>query len=113
MAKVLVALAVAEPGENWKDERYKRDSTKEWIPGWELPKEWETEVPGDSATGVRKFGLLEVTYAGTPVPKARRERHPQPPIPHDRHLNVPTKLPPSYFRNKRTRKEARISVTAF
>ena len=77
MAKVLVALAVAEPGENWKDERYKRDSTKEWIPGWELPKEWETEVPGDSATGVRKFGLLEVTYAGTPVPKARRELMPR------------------------------------
>ena len=71
------ALAVAEPGENWKDERYKRDSTKEWIPGWELPKEWETEVPGDSATGVRKFGLLEVTYAGTPVPKARRELMPR------------------------------------
>ena len=33
---------------------------------WALPKEWEVEVPGDSGTGVRKFGLLEVLIIPSP-----------------------------------------------
>ena len=77
VAKVLVALAVAEPGENWVDERYKRESgagTGEWIAGWELPKEWEHERAGDEATGVRRVGDLELTYKGAkPDWSARRE----------------------------------------
>ena len=63
-AQVLVALATLEPGENWVDEKYKRKRSMDWVPGWQLPKEWGTEDPDAPETGVRRFGLVECTYSG-------------------------------------------------
>jgi len=73
VCKVLVALALAEPGENWIDERYKREAAMDWVAGWELPKEWEAEDPADPSTGVRSYGFLELVYvAARPDAAARR-----------------------------------------
>ena len=54
MATVLVKLAIAEPGENWVDERFKRKESMNWSPGWQLPAEWEEEVV--------HYGVLETRY---------------------------------------------------
>lgn len=74
MAVVLVKLAIVQPGENWVGaltlqlsslghlslivqvgERFtRRVDSLEWIPGWELPKEWEDEVA--------YHGILETRY---------------------------------------------------
>lgn len=57
MAKVLVKLAVAEPGENWVEEKFKRKESHDWMPGWELPKDWGIEVVN--------YGHLELRYVST------------------------------------------------
>ena len=60
VAKLLVHLSVDEPGENWVDHRHRHTEGKEgskiggWIPGWEVPKSWCTQVPDK--------GQLELTY---------------------------------------------------
>ena len=51
VAKILVRLAVVEPGENWLYENYMDK------PGWELPVTWINEVP--------KTGRLTLTYSST------------------------------------------------
>lgn len=48
LTKMLVELAVVEPGENWAGEQYND------IPGWELPMSWTKEVP--------KRGWLNLRY---------------------------------------------------
>lgn len=40
MAKILVRLAMTEPGENWLEETFQRNSHSPLIPGWELPLDW-------------------------------------------------------------------------
>ena len=67
LAKVLVKLAVVEPGENWVNERYRRNKTMDWIPGWELPKEWgeEPEDENDTSVGIRRYGLMDAGYTST------------------------------------------------
>lgn len=57
MAAALVTLAVAEPGENWIDEKFKRKESMPWLPGWELPKEWEDDIAD--------YGILEARYSST------------------------------------------------
>ncbi|KAJ1445896.1 hypothetical protein M885DRAFT_625757 [Pelagophyceae sp. CCMP2097] len=54
MATLLVKLAVLEPGENWVDERFRRKESMPWVPGWQLPAEWEESVI--------HYGLLEARY---------------------------------------------------
>ena len=51
VAKVLVRLAVVEPGENWIYENYMDK------PGWELPVTWINQVPN--------VGRLTLTYSST------------------------------------------------
>ena len=51
VAKVLVRLAVVEPGENWLYENYMNK------PGWELPVTWINTIPSE--------GRLTLTYSST------------------------------------------------
>ena len=53
MCKVLVKLAVSEPGANWNDEGYRWSIKDAYVPGWELPRTGRlrtkmTEVRGGS-----------------------------------------------------------------
>ena len=36
--KILCELAMAEDGENWVDEFYRRQKDMDWVPGWEFPE---------------------------------------------------------------------------
>jgi len=42
MCRVLVQLAVTEPGQNWLDETYRWTQQDICVPGWELPISWST-----------------------------------------------------------------------
>lgn len=67
MCKVLVRLAVAEPGTNWMDEAYRWSIFDVPVPGWELPISWSTddwELNGEG--GPRKFGRLQLKYTSDP-----------------------------------------------
>ena len=67
MAKVLVALAIDEPGENWQREEYRWSRFDMPIPGWQLPTTWATEdheLEGDG--GPRRFGRLKLNYTSDP-----------------------------------------------
>ena len=60
-AKILIALAAAEPGENWKDERFFAPWKNTWVAGWHLPQQW-MEEDGKGDTGCERVGLLELRY---------------------------------------------------
>ncbi|CAM9445420.1 unnamed protein product, partial [Phaeothamnion confervicola] len=66
MCKVLVALAVSEPGENWKGEMFRWSHTQRPIPGWELPMSWTSPDDGRNG-GPRRFGRLTLTYCSDPA----------------------------------------------
>lgn len=81
MTKILVALAIAEPGENWVNQSFSAVRGEPGIPGWKLPVRWEKEDrPGkdDDDGGVNRSGFLALEYdAGpergcAPVLSARR-----------------------------------------
>ena len=61
IAKMLVYLAIAEPGENWQDELYWRsrfagEIESDPIPGWELPTSWIDDG------GIPKDGIISLAY---------------------------------------------------
>ena len=67
MCKILVKLAVEEPGTNWVDEAYRWSIFDVPVPGWELPISWSTEdyeLNGEG--GPRKFGRLQLKYTSDP-----------------------------------------------
>ncbi|CAM9229407.1 unnamed protein product [Laminaria digitata] len=68
MAKILIRLAMMEPGENWIDETYERKIELGPLPGWELPLDWTTpDITSDKKEGgPRRFGILTLWYASTP-----------------------------------------------
>jgi hypothetical protein len=84
--KILVQLAINEPGENWVDASYSWSRYDDHVPGWELPQSWTD--PDDEGTdfrqdsGPRRYGWLVVTYRSVgfgcqaiiPVRKALRKR---------------------------------------
>lgn len=83
MTKILVALAIAEPGENWINQSFSPSRSDPPLPGWKLPVRWEKEdsAGGDDSKdggGVNRSGFLSLEYyAGQergcgPVMAARR-----------------------------------------
>ena len=64
LTKVLVQLAVEEPGENWINETYAVVPGERAIPGWELPSSWaQDDQSSTSGTGgPRRHGALTLTY---------------------------------------------------
>jgi Domain of unknown function (DUF4476) len=59
--KILIQLAIAEPGENWVDVSYSWSRYDSPVPGWELPEPW-TRPDDEADSGPRKYGWLIVTY---------------------------------------------------
>ncbi|CAM9513078.1 unnamed protein product, partial [Phaeothamnion confervicola] len=66
MAKMLVRLAMTEPGENWTDETYERRVELGPIPGWELPLDWTAADKSPTEGGPRREGLLSLWYTSAP-----------------------------------------------
>ena len=60
MCKVLVKLAVSEPGANWAEEGYRWSIKDAYVPGWELPADWASPDKDDG--GPRRFGRLRLRY---------------------------------------------------
>ncbi|CAN0540852.1 unnamed protein product, partial [Ectocarpus sp. 8 AP-2014] len=60
MAKILVRLAITEPGENWLDETYTRSPEIGALYGWELPLDWTQDG------GPRNVGILTLWYSSSP-----------------------------------------------
>jgi hypothetical protein len=61
-AKILVALAIAEPGENWENYSYRWGKYDEPVPGWTLPGIWAAADDGGDRGGPRNHGWLVLTY---------------------------------------------------
>ena len=91
-AKLLIRLALIEPGPNWANESLSNSSIEEPIAGWELPMKWtepddedkgiyDSRVnPNDvKAPGPRRNGILRLKYQSdpelgcAPIIEARRE----------------------------------------
>lgn len=76
MTKLLVELAIAEPGENWINQSFASTKGEPGIPGWKLPVRWEKEDGKDG--GVNRTGYLEMEYYSgqdrgcAPVPAFRK-----------------------------------------
>jgi len=64
-AKILIVLAMAEPGENWTGERFRRNKNVPWSPGWVLPLEWSVPDSPRGQSGAWRQGLLELVYTST------------------------------------------------
>ncbi|OWZ22569.1 hypothetical protein PHMEG_0002711 [Phytophthora megakarya] len=60
MTKVLVELAIGEPGENWLNQSFTLVQGDPGIPGWKLPARWEKE--DNKEGGVNRTGFLELEY---------------------------------------------------
>ena len=64
--KILIQLAINEPGENWVDVSYSWSRYDDPVPGWELPQPWaEPDSEGSEFskdTGPRRYGWLVVMY---------------------------------------------------
>lgn len=63
MCKILVKLAIEEPGTNWLHEAYRWSIFDVNVPGWELPASWsleDDELNGEG--GPRRFGRLRLRY---------------------------------------------------
>jgi len=61
MTKVLVELAIGEPGENWLNQSFTLVQGEPGIPGWKLPARWEKE-DGKEGGGVNRAGFLQLEY---------------------------------------------------
>lgn len=76
MTKLLVELAIAEPGENWINQSFAPARGEPGLPGWKLPVRWEKDDGKDG--GVNRAGFLEMEYYSgqdrgcAPVPAFRR-----------------------------------------
>lgn len=67
LCKVLVKLAIEEPGTNWIHESYRWSIFDVDVPGWELPYSWcleDHELRGEG--GPRRFGRLRLRYTSDP-----------------------------------------------
>lgn len=78
-AKVLISLALNEPGDNWVDGgEYRWSRYDDPVPGWILPQPWTLPDESDGGEGgPRRYGWLRVTYTSTakgcePSPQVRR-----------------------------------------
>ncbi|RLN49669.1 hypothetical protein BBJ29_001220 [Phytophthora kernoviae] len=60
MTKLLVDLAIGEPGENWLNQSFALVQGEPGIPGWKLPVRWEKE--DNKEGGVNRAGFLELEY---------------------------------------------------
>jgi len=60
--KVLVVLAVAEPGENWEQVEYRWGKYDDPVPGWTLPGTWTWHDDGGKTGGPRDHGWLKLYY---------------------------------------------------
>lgn len=60
--KILVSLAVAEPGDNWEQVEYRWGKYDEPVPGWSLPGTWTWHDDGGNHGGPRTHGWLRVYY---------------------------------------------------
>jgi hypothetical protein len=60
--KILVVLAIAEPGENWENVEYRWGKYDEPVPGWTLPATWCFADDGGNTGGPRSFGWLKLSY---------------------------------------------------
>ena len=56
VCKMLCALAVSEPGDNWIAKKFRWVRDQDCVPGWELTQPWLTEE------GLPMRGVLDVTY---------------------------------------------------
>ena len=82
MVKILVKLAVEEPGENWRNVKFRWSKYNEAVPGWVLPMNWalknvEGPNPEVPEQGPRRHGWPTVTYTSNgpgcrPSKEARR-----------------------------------------
>eukprot|EP01038_Epipyxis_sp_PR26KG_P006849 gene6849-9376_t len=76
--KILVALAIAEPGENWEQVEYRWGKYDDNVPGWTLPGTWTMPDDGGNNAGPRNHGWLRVSYRSygngcMPVMSVRRQ----------------------------------------
>lgn len=61
--KILISLAIAEPGENWENEDYRLGKYDDSIPGWILPASWTLEDRGSTFdSGPRPHGYVRLRY---------------------------------------------------
>lgn len=91
MAKILVRLAIAEPGENWLDETYTRSPEIGALYGWELPLDW-TQVRTSTATCCTRPLLFLPPYSTQDNPSTQCHTHPvvmrQQELKHDTTLHI-------------------------
>ncbi|KAG5175366.1 hypothetical protein JKP88DRAFT_351489 [Tribonema minus] len=75
VCRILVRLAVTEPGVNWVNETYRWSQRTPPVPGWELPLSWaasesdaagKATAPGETREGIRTFGRLTLRYTSDP-----------------------------------------------
>lgn len=60
--KILVQLAIAEPGDNWEEVEYRWGKYDDPVPGWTLPATWCYGDDGGVTGGPRNHGWLRVSY---------------------------------------------------
>mmetsp|Transcript_5234 Transcript_5234/g.11448 ORF Transcript_5234/g.11448 Transcript_5234/m.11448 type:complete len:1188 (+) Transcript_5234:1048-4611(+) len=60
--KILVCLAVAEPGDNWEQTEYRWGRYDDPVPGWSLPVTWTYRDDGGRTGGPRDYGWLRLLY---------------------------------------------------
>jgi hypothetical protein len=60
--KILLVLAINEPGENWEGQQYRWGKYDEPVPGWTLPGTWSHQDDGGNSGGPRTHGWLRLTY---------------------------------------------------
>ena len=65
--KILIVLAINEPGDNWVDGgEYRWSKYDDPVPGWILPAPWCTpDESSDGEGGPRRYGWLRVTYTSS------------------------------------------------
>lgn len=60
--KILVQLAIAEPGDNWEEVDYRWGKYDDPVPGWTLPATWCYADDNGVTGGPRTHGWLRLTY---------------------------------------------------
>eukprot|EP01040_Poterioochromonas_malhamensis_P006668 gene6668-7183_t len=60
--KILVTLAINEPGENWDEQEYRWGKYDDPVPGWSLPATWCANDDGGVTGGPRSHGWLRLKY---------------------------------------------------
>lgn len=76
--KILVALAIAEPGDNWENTEYRWGRYDDPVPGWILPATWTFPDDGGNSGGPRNHGWLRLSYRSygngcMPIMSVRRQ----------------------------------------